>query len=52
MYTSILATELNTYLPRYVAPAALSAGLPKSDLKELLAGIPTGTYTSVPGVDA
>ena len=52
MYTSILATELNTYLPKYVAPAALSAGLPKSNLKELPAGIPAGAYTSVPGVDA
>ncbi|MCJ1372698.1 hypothetical protein MMC20_003923 [Loxospora ochrophaea] len=51
IYSSILSNKLGVYLPRYVAPAALSAGLPESSLPTLLAGIGAGAdlSTTVPG---
>jgi hypothetical protein len=50
MYSSILTTESSKYIPRYVTPAALSAGLPESSLTALFAGITAGDFTAVPGM--
>lgn len=51
MYSSILSTELTKYLPRYVAPAAVEAGLPRSSVPALLGGVSTGNFTTVPGIN-
>ena len=50
MYSSILSTEAAKYLPRYVTPAALDAGLPQSSIKALFAGITAGDFSAVPGI--
>lgn len=50
MYVSILSTELTKYLPRYVVPAAIEAGLPSSSVPALLSGISTGSFATVPGI--
>jgi hypothetical protein len=52
MYSSIYATEYAKYLPRYVTPAATDAGLPASSLPALFAGISSGTFDTVPGIDS
>lgn len=52
MYSSILNTEMTKYLPRYVGPAALQAGLPQSSLPALLAGVGAGSFDAVPGANA
>lgn len=52
MYSSILATEMAKYLPKYVAPAALQAGLPESSLPALMAGVSAGSFDAVPGANA
>jgi len=52
MYSSILASQLTKYLPEYVGPAALAAGLPESSMPELLAGVSTGSFKNVPGPSA
>ncbi|KAK3673263.1 hypothetical protein LTR78_006808 [Recurvomyces mirabilis] len=52
MYSSILASSLTKYLPRYVGPAAAEAGLPTTSLPALLAGVGTGSFDAVPGVNA
>jgi hypothetical protein len=38
------------YLPQYVTPAALGAGLPESSLQELFARIAIGNFSSVPSI--
>lgn len=50
MYVSILTTELTKYLPLYVVPAAVGAGLPETSLPALFAGIGTGSFTAVEGI--
>lgn len=50
MYVSILTTNVAKYLPRYVTPAILAAGLPSSSLPSLYAGITAGNFTAVPGI--
>ena len=50
MYVSILTTNVAKYLPQYVTPAALSAGLPSTSLTSLYAGITAGNFTGVPGI--
>jgi hypothetical protein len=49
LYVSILTTKVGVYLPKYVTPAALKAGLPESSLPALFAGIAAGNLTNVPG---
>lgn len=50
LYVSILNTKVTEYLPAYVAPAAVSAGLPTSSLPSLFAGLSTGNFTAVPDI--
>ncbi|TKA76207.1 hypothetical protein B0A55_06592 [Friedmanniomyces simplex] len=52
MYSSILATELQKYLPEFVGPAATAAGLPVASLPALLAGVGAGSFDAVPGINA
>lgn len=47
MYSSILTTESSKYIPQYVTPAALNAGLPSSSLPALFAGITAGDFSAV-----
>ncbi|KAL4808006.1 fungal trichothecene efflux pump [Aspergillus unguis] len=50
VYTSVLNNEQNTNLPKYVGPAAISAGLPESSLPMLLQALAAGTSTeAIPG---
>jgi Fungal trichothecene efflux pump (TRI12) len=49
LYVSVLDNKIKLYLPEYVAPAALKAGLPASSLPSLFAGIGTGNFTAVQG---
>lgn len=44
--------ELTKYLPQYVGPAAVAAGLPESSIPALLGGVTTGTFSAVPGINA
>lgn len=51
LYVSILSNKVAIYLPEYVTPAALAAGLPKSSLTSLYAAITAGSgFTDVPGI--
>jgi hypothetical protein len=50
LYSSILNTESAKYIPEYVTPAALEAGLPESSLTALFAGIPLGDFSAVPDI--
>ena len=50
LYVSILTNKVSVYLPKYVVPAATSAGLPSSSLPALFAGITAGNFTAVPGI--
>ncbi|KAI1854215.1 hypothetical protein JX265_000619 [Neoarthrinium moseri] len=50
LYVSVLSNKLNDYVPQYVAPAAIDAGLPPSSLPQLFAGITAGSFTTVPGI--
>jgi hypothetical protein len=50
MYSSILTTEASKYIPQYVTPAALQAGLPESSLPSLFAGITAGNFSAVPDI--
>ncbi|KAF2278923.1 fungal trichothecene efflux pump [Westerdykella ornata] len=50
MYSSILATEAAKYIPKYVTPAAVGAGLPSSSLPALFTGISTGNFSAVQGM--
>lgn len=50
MYSSILATEAAKYIPKYVTPAVLEAGLPESSLPALFAGITLGDFSAVKGM--
>ncbi|OQU94367.1 hypothetical protein CLAIMM_00728 [Cladophialophora immunda] len=50
LYSSIMSTKVASYLPAYVGPAVLEAGLPESSLVPLLQGLATGNLTGVPGL--
>jgi hypothetical protein len=50
LYVSVLDNKIKTYLPEYVTPAALSAGLPSSSLPSLYAGITAGNFSAVPDI--
>lgn len=52
MYSSVLSTQLTKYLPKYAGPAAIEAGLPASSLPALLAGVSSGKFDAVPGINA
>ena len=52
MYSGILSSEAAKYIPKYVGPAAIEAGLPASSVPALLAGIGTGSFDAVPGINA
>jgi hypothetical protein len=50
IYTSVLANKVALYLPEYVTPAALGAGLPESSLEDLFAGLAIGNFSAVPSI--
>ncbi|KAH8595966.1 fungal trichothecene efflux pump [Bisporella sp. PMI_857] len=50
LYVSVLTNKLADYLPAYVAPAVVQAGLPASSLPSLFAGLTTGNFTAVPDI--
>jgi hypothetical protein len=50
MYVSIFTTNVAKYLPAYVGPAAVEAGLPSSSLPALFAGMAASNLTTVPGI--
>ncbi|RDW83435.1 fungal trichothecene efflux pump [Coleophoma crateriformis] len=50
LYVSILTNKVSHYLPEYVTPAALNAGLPASSLTSLYAGLTAGSFAKVPGI--
>lgn len=53
IYVSILQNKLTVNLPKYVGPAAVSAGLPSSSIPALLAGMAVPTtdlMSTVPGI--
>jgi len=49
LYVSILTTKVTEFLPAYVAPAVVKAGLPEADLPAFFAGLTAGNFTGVPG---
>lgn len=50
LYVSVLDNKVKMYLPEYVTPAAIAAGLPSSSLPSLYAGITAGNFSAVPGI--
>jgi hypothetical protein len=52
IYVSVLLNKLAVYLPEFVSPTVLSAGLPSSSLPALFAGITTGNFSDVPSINA
>ncbi|KAK0854847.1 hypothetical protein LTR91_017753 [Friedmanniomyces endolithicus] len=50
IYVAILTNKLTKYVPEYVTPAALGAGLPETSLKQLFAALSTGAFAKVPGI--
>lgn len=50
VYSTILTNRLTETLPTVVGGAAINAGLPKSELPELLEAISAGTLAEVPGI--
>jgi MFS family permease len=51
IYSTILSNKLGKFIPEYVTPAALSAGLPSSSLPSLFTNLTAGTLAKVPGID-
>jgi Fungal trichothecene efflux pump (TRI12) len=51
IFVTILDNKLTKFVPEYVAPAALEAGLPKSSLTALFTNLATGTLKLVPGIN-
>lgn len=52
IFVTILDNKLTQYVPQYVTPAAINAGLPESSLPALYKGLTAGNLTAVPGIDA
>lgn len=50
MYTTILTNRLSTTLPTVVGGAAVDAGLPASEVPQVLEAISAGTLAKVPGI--
>jgi hypothetical protein len=50
VYVSILSNKLTENVPKYVAPAAVKAGLPVSSLPSLFLGLTSGNFTDVVGI--
>ena len=50
IFVTILDNKLAKFVPEYVAPAALDAGLPKTSLIALFTNLATGTLDLVPGI--
>jgi len=54
VFTAIFAAALNTrlaeYIPGYVAPAALGAGLPKTSLPAFIGALATNNVTALPTI--
>lgn len=50
IYTTILKNKLDLFLSPAVTGAALDAGLPKSSIQALTAGISSGNFGDVPGI--
>ncbi|KAK6423434.1 hypothetical protein LTR95_016530 [Oleoguttula sp. CCFEE 5521] len=50
IYVAILNNKLKVYIPQYVTPAAVGAGLPESSLPDLYTALTTGVLTTVPGI--
>ena len=52
IYSTILSNKLGKFVPEYVTPAALAAGLPSSSLTDLYTNLSAGTLDKTPGIDA
>lgn len=50
IYVTILDNKLAKFVPEYVTPAALNAGLPKSSLPALFTALTAGDLTTVSGI--
>jgi hypothetical protein len=50
MLSALLTNQSQKYIPQYVAPAVIKAGLPRTSLPELFAALATGNLTSVAGI--
>jgi hypothetical protein len=50
VYVSILTNKLTENVPKYVAPAAVKAGLPVSSLPSLFVGLTSGNFSDVGGI--
>ncbi|KAF2476712.1 fungal trichothecene efflux pump [Lindgomyces ingoldianus] len=50
VYTTVLTNRLSTTIASVVGGAAVNAGLPESELPEVLAAISAGTVAEVPGI--
>jgi len=50
IYSTILSNKLGKFVPEYVAPAALQAGLPSDSLPSLFTNLAAGTLADVPGI--
>ena len=51
IYSTILSNKLGIYVPEFVTPAALSAGLPSSSLADLYTNLSAGTLSQTPGIN-
>jgi len=52
LYSSIYSNKLTDYMQQYVVPAATDAGLPADSIPALFAGITTGDFSAVPGINS
>ena len=50
IYVTILDNKLNHFVPAYVTPAAIDAGLPPSSLTDLFTALTAGDLSTVPGI--
>lgn len=48
LYISILNNKIDDYIPAYVGPAAVAAGLPESELQMLFDNSVAGNFTAMP----
>jgi predicted MFS family arabinose efflux permease len=52
IYSTILSNKQKEFVPEYVTPAALAAGLPSSSLVDLYGNLAAGTLFKTPGINA
>lgn len=50
IYVTILNNKLTKFIPQYVAPAAINAGLPETSLTDLFTALTAGDFSTVPGI--